>query len=186
VFRRMDDLRNAPLEAGKVHELREPYERVLKATRKAVVDAGLTIKEITAVSETQTNILAERGMSALSWGELVRVIVQESGEGLTVVKILTMRRIAMNIAQRRKDPCRSRFHSWYSGLGTGPLSPRPLSVGLHTLGDCAIVIQSGVTLRLARPGVGGERRAGPSQRPHVGATLFEQHHLAACLASCCF
>jgi bifunctional ADP-heptose synthase (sugar kinase/adenylyltransferase) len=96
----MEDLRAAPLEAGTVRDFSEPNDRVLKATLGAIVQAGLTIKETSTADETGAIILAERGMSAFSWGELVRVIVQKSSERQTVVRILTMRRIAMNITAK--------------------------------------------------------------------------------------
>ena len=100
MFRKIEDLKNAPPEAGALQEFEDTYERVLEAVRKAIVSAGLAIKETDAVGENQTTILAEKGISALSWGELVRVVVQRSSAHQTVVRVLTMRRLAMNITAK--------------------------------------------------------------------------------------
>lgn len=100
MLRKLDDLRKVPVDQGKAQEFAAPYERVVEATQQAIVDAGLTIKETDSLSESQTVILAERGITAMSWGELVRVIVDGSRAGVTTVRVTTMRRFALNLTAK--------------------------------------------------------------------------------------
>jgi hypothetical protein len=100
MIRTMEDLRGAPPDAGVVREFQEPYARVLAACKDAIVQTGLTIKETSASGQSRTVILSERGFTAMSWGELVRVVVQESGGRLTSVRVLTLRRLAVNLTAK--------------------------------------------------------------------------------------
>lgn len=99
MFRKIDDLRAAPTDRGKVREFESPHDFVLQATRAAIEDAGLTIKE-TSTEDNQTVLFAERGITAMSWGELVRVIVQRTPTGTTAVRVLTMKRLRINLTAK--------------------------------------------------------------------------------------
>jgi hypothetical protein len=100
MFKSMDDLRNAPADAGELQEFQGAYEPVLKATQDAIAKAGLTIKDTNRPDQTECVILAERGFTAFSWGELVRVTVKALDPDTTSVRVLTMRRLKMNITAK--------------------------------------------------------------------------------------
>jgi len=100
VYRKIDDIRKVPLDQGKVREFVAPYERVLAAAQQAIADVGLTIKETESGKDAETVILAERGITALSWGELVRVIVQGSSTNSITVRVVTMRRFMLNLTAK--------------------------------------------------------------------------------------
>ena len=99
MFRKLDDLRAAPPEHGKVRRFEGPHDLVVQATRGAIEDAGLKVKETTN-DDDQTIFLAEREITAMSWGEFVRVIVQRTHSGTTIVRVLTMRRLSFNLTAK--------------------------------------------------------------------------------------
>jgi len=45
-------------------------------------------------------IVAKKGMSAWSWGELVRVVVQELSNDRVAVRVLSKRRMATNVTAK--------------------------------------------------------------------------------------
>ena len=45
-------------------------------------------------------IVAKKGTSAWSWGELVRVVVQKSASDRTTVRVLSRRRMATNVTAK--------------------------------------------------------------------------------------
>jgi hypothetical protein len=100
VIRTLEDLRAAPVDAGTARDFTKPFDWVREACEQAVAQAGLTIKETNAVGDSQIVILAEKRVSAWSWGELVRVIVQQSDDERTTVRVLTMRRLALNLTAK--------------------------------------------------------------------------------------
>lgn len=100
MYRQMDDLRKVPQEQGRAREFSAPYARILAAAQQGMVDAGLTIKETDSTGHTKTIAYAERGITALSWGELVRVIVEAVSLNTTSVKVVTLRRLALNLTAK--------------------------------------------------------------------------------------
>ena len=93
-------MRNAPLAEGVPQTYTADFDSVLKAAREAVVEAGLHIEEVNKISETSWSILAKKPTSAWSWGELVRVLVEESSDTATTVRVLTKRRLATNVTAK--------------------------------------------------------------------------------------
>ena len=93
-------MKSAPITEGVSRSFQGDYDRVLSAARESVVDAGLDIDEVSKVDDKTWMIIAKKGASAWSWGELVRVVVQETGPAETSVRVLTERRMATNVAAK--------------------------------------------------------------------------------------
>lgn len=93
-------MRSEPLEVGIVREFSGDYARILRAARDAVVNAGLAIDTFDEVNETTAVIVAKKGTSAFSWGELVRVVVQQSAVDRTSERVVTKRKLATNVAAK--------------------------------------------------------------------------------------
>ena len=93
-------MRSEPLEAGTVREFSGEYARILRAVRDAVVSSGLAIDTFNEINETSAVIVAKKGASAFSWGELVRVVVQQSASDRTSVRVVTKRRLATNVTAK--------------------------------------------------------------------------------------
>lgn len=108
-------MRVEPLDIGVVREFNGEYTTVLRATRSAITGAGLTIDSDENVNDSTAMIVAKKGISAFSWGELVRVIVQKSADDRTAVRVLSRRRMATNLTAKG-DYSATIFESIESGL----------------------------------------------------------------------
>ena len=76
------------------------YATVLRAARNAVAAAGLAIDSYQEVNDSTAMIVAKKGISAWSWGELIRVVVQKSADNRVGVRVLTRRRLATNLTAK--------------------------------------------------------------------------------------
>ena len=93
-------MRAEPLDVGVVREFNGDYPTVLSATRNAVTSAGLAVDSYEEVNDSTAMIVAKKGTSAWSWGELVRVVVQKSASDRTTVRVLSRRRMATNVTAK--------------------------------------------------------------------------------------
>jgi hypothetical protein len=93
-------IRSQPLDTGEEREFPGDYATVLRATRDAVVNAGLAVDSFEEPSPRTAIIVAKKGVSGWSWGELVRVVVEQRSSQCTAVRVLTRRRVATNIAAK--------------------------------------------------------------------------------------
>ena len=90
----------APLETGHSQTFSADYDRVITASRDALTSSGLDIDNATEIDDRTFVILAQKGASMSSYGELVRVAVQGVSESETEVKVYTKRRLATNVFAR--------------------------------------------------------------------------------------
>jgi hypothetical protein len=93
-------LRSAPLDQGEVRFYDAPFAVVAPAAREGVLSAGLEVDTISHPDSLTWMIIAKKGMSLWSYGELVRVVVQQTPEGAVAVRVVTKRRLATNITAR--------------------------------------------------------------------------------------
>ena len=90
----------APLDAGHSQIFSADYDRVITASRDALTTSGLDIDDATEIDNGTFVILAQKGASMSSYGELVRVAVQGVSESETEVKVYTRRRLATSVFTR--------------------------------------------------------------------------------------
>src|SRR6266568_834246 len=90
-------MRSEPLDAGEVKFYAAPLNTVAPAARQAVLAAGLAVDTVSQPDSLTWMIIAKKGMSLFSYGELVRVVVQQTTEGPVAVRVFTKRRLATNI-----------------------------------------------------------------------------------------
>jgi hypothetical protein len=93
-------IKSEPLDAGVSRTFEGSYDRVLRAARDATVAAGLAIDSYDQVNAATAVIVGKKGASAFSWGELVRVVVQQTDSAHVTVRVYTARRVATNITAR--------------------------------------------------------------------------------------
>src|SRR3989441_8073951 len=93
-------MRAEPLDVGVLREFNGDYTTVLRATRNAVASAGLAVDSYEEVNDSTAMIVAKKGNSAWSWGELVRVVVQKSASDRVSVRVLSRRKMATNITAK--------------------------------------------------------------------------------------
>jgi hypothetical protein len=93
-------LRQEPLDRGVSRTFIGKYDMILNAARDATVAAGLHLESVDKVDDHTWALLGKKDASAWSAGELVRVVVQQTGPDSTAVRIISKKRIATNIAAR--------------------------------------------------------------------------------------
>ncbi len=63
-------------------------------------DYGMTIQSIEDISPNEIMIVADKGINAFSWGEVVGVIIKTTEEDKSIVKIISKRKLSTNITAR--------------------------------------------------------------------------------------
>jgi hypothetical protein len=93
-------LRSAPLDAGETKFYAAPLAVVGPAARQAVLSAGLNVDTVSTPDSLTWMIIAKKGMSFFSYGELVRVVVAQTPDGAVAVRVFTKRRLATNVTAK--------------------------------------------------------------------------------------
>ena len=93
-------LKQEPLDQGVTRIFTGNYDTVLKAARDATVAAGLHLESVDKVDDHTWSLLGKKDMSAWSAGELVRIVIQQTGPDSTAVRIVSKKRVATNVAAR--------------------------------------------------------------------------------------
>ena len=93
-------LRSAPLDAGETKFYAAPLAVVGPAARQAVLSAGLNVDSVSTPDSLTWMIIAKKGMSLFSYGELVRVVVAQTPDGAVAVRVFTKRRLATNVTAK--------------------------------------------------------------------------------------
>ena len=94
-------MRSEPLDAGEAKFYVAPLAVVVPAAQQAVQSAGLDVEAVSQPDSLTWMIIAKKGMSFFSWGELVRVVAQQTPDGAAVVvRVFTKRRMATNITAK--------------------------------------------------------------------------------------
>ena len=71
-----------------------PFDTVWKAVPQALASLGLPVA---ADNRQDGYVLAERGITAFSWGEKVAVFVDRTGDNRTKVEVVSKRAMATNL-----------------------------------------------------------------------------------------
>src|SRR5438105_2469208 len=90
-------LRSEPLDAGETKFYSAPLAVVGPAARQAVLSAGLNVDTVSTPDSLTWMIIAKKGMSLFSYGELVRVVVAQTPDRAVAVRVFTKRRLATNV-----------------------------------------------------------------------------------------
>lgn len=93
-------MRSEPLDAGEAKFYTEPLAIVAGAARQAVLFADLSVDTVFQADSLTWMIIAKKGMSLFSYGELVRVVAQQTPDGAVVVRVFTKRRLATNVTAK--------------------------------------------------------------------------------------
>lgn len=93
-------VRSEPLDAGEVHFYAVPFGDVVAATRASVLALEISVQDTATVDSTTWMVLGTKGMSLVSYGEVVRVIVHRTSDGPVAVRVVTKRRLATNVTAR--------------------------------------------------------------------------------------
>jgi len=75
----------------------KPYELVWDKTLEVVQESKL---DLISKDKEAGNILAQKGMSAFSYGENVAIFLEKKGDSTTVVEVVSKRALATNITAK--------------------------------------------------------------------------------------
>jgi hypothetical protein len=98
--RTVSGMRDAPVNEGILRSYDAGYDDVTRAATDAVRSIGLSVEEVDRLDPNTWRLIATAGPSAFSWGELVRVSVQQRQATPVSVWVLTKRRLATNITAK--------------------------------------------------------------------------------------
>ena len=93
-------MRSQPLDAGETKVYAAPLNTVAPAARQAVLAAGLDVDTVSQPDSLTWMIIAKKGKSFFSYGEVVRVEVQQTPEGAVAGRVSTNRRVAPIVTAR--------------------------------------------------------------------------------------
>jgi hypothetical protein len=89
--------KTAPIKEAKAVQIAAPCPEVRAALPTGLRRLGFLIEEIIETDTCEVTIVASKGGSAFSWGELVRVSVVQVSAGATELQITTKLRLITNI-----------------------------------------------------------------------------------------
>lgn len=95
----INKIRSAPLHSGEARTFETPFKSLVKYAREAVTEAGLILESSEKIDDTTYMIIGKAKTSAWSWGELVRVVLIDNTEKVTV-RVFSKRRIKINLTAK--------------------------------------------------------------------------------------
>ena len=96
----MGGMRTEPLDRGATRRYSADLQTAVAATRNALIGSALDIDDVEPVDGQTWMFLAKRNTSRWSHGELIRVIVQQTGAEVVTVRVLSKRRVAVEVSAR--------------------------------------------------------------------------------------
>lgn len=100
VFGGLQKVQNAPLHAGTSRTFDHSFKVVLKAAKESMLESGLTMEGSSKIDDENYMMLGSRRANVTSWGEVVRIVVTREGSRNTTVRVLTQRRVKVNITAK--------------------------------------------------------------------------------------
>lgn len=93
-------MRSASLDKGVPRTYAANFDQVLEVAKKACYASGLHIEETNNVDDRTCIIIAKKGATMWSRGEVVRVVVEKTGDSETTVRVWSKRKLATNITAK--------------------------------------------------------------------------------------
>jgi len=90
-------IQKSALDKGPAETFGAPLPRVVDATRQSMMELKLGINTDRAIDDDSHMLVGEIGMSAFSYGEVVRAIIDDNGDDTSTVHVVTKRKLATNI-----------------------------------------------------------------------------------------
>ncbi|MFD2586955.1 hypothetical protein ACFSQJ_08435 [Croceitalea marina] len=96
---KINKIRSAPLHSGESRTYEAPYKNMVKYAREATTEAGLSIESSEKIDDATYMIIGKAKASAWSWGELVRVVLIDNADKVTV-RVYSKRAIKINVTAK--------------------------------------------------------------------------------------
>ncbi len=96
----MAGMRTEPLDMGVAKVYEADLENAVRATINALLGSALEIDDVEEVDASTWMFLAKRKSGGFTWGELVRVVVQQTDTDEVTIWIVSRRRNAVNVTAR--------------------------------------------------------------------------------------
>lgn len=96
----LNKVKNAPLHAGDARTFEQPFKTMIRYARDACTDAGLVMESSERIDEDTYMIMSKAKTSAFSWGEVVRIVLEQKDTMKTVMRVYTRKRIGINVTAK--------------------------------------------------------------------------------------
>ncbi len=96
----MAGMRTEPLDMGVTKLYATDLRTAVRSTRNALLGSALEIDDVDEINCRTWMFLAKRKSGQWTAGELVRVVVQETGDEEVTVRIVSKRRSSLNVTAR--------------------------------------------------------------------------------------
>jgi hypothetical protein len=93
-------MRSAPVDQGVVRHFDAELHDAVLATRTALGGSQLEIEEVKQLDDATWYIIAKRSSGEWTKGELIRVVCEEVAERDIAIRILTRRRVAVELTAK--------------------------------------------------------------------------------------
>ena len=93
-------IQKGALDKGPAETFRAPFPRVVEATRQSMMELKLGINTDRAVDADTHMLVGEIGVSAFSYGEVVRTVIDDNRDDTSTVHVVTQRKLATNITAK--------------------------------------------------------------------------------------
>jgi hypothetical protein len=117
-------LKEEPIDVGVERRYVATLAEGMEAARNACVGAQMQIEEIADVDMQTSYVICQKGGGITSWGELVRVLVQQTGQREIAIRVFTKRRVSVNVTARDdwSDPIFSQIEAELEKATGNPLA----------------------------------------------------------------
>ncbi len=96
----VEGIQSEPLDRGVVRHFDAPPSEVRAAAYNAMLGAGLILDEVDEVAAGTWMLVGKRTTREWTAGEVVRVVVEPADEGGSLVRVLSKRRISINVTAK--------------------------------------------------------------------------------------
>ncbi len=93
-------IQKSALDQGPAETFPAPLPRVVDATRQSMMELKLGINTDRAVDADTHMLVGEIGLSAFSYGGVVRAVIDDNGDDTSTVHVVTKRKLATNITAK--------------------------------------------------------------------------------------
>jgi hypothetical protein len=93
-------LKEEPIDVGVERQYTATLVEGMEAARNACVGAQMQIEEIVDADPQTSYVICKKSGGWTSWGELVRVLVQQTGPDAIAIRVFTKKKVSVNVTAR--------------------------------------------------------------------------------------
>jgi hypothetical protein len=95
-----NSVRNEPLDAGYTRHYAAPFSHVVGAASASIPEVGFSLERTEHPDSATVMLIGHHGLTLLSDGAYVRIVVLASPDSIVTVRIITKKAVATNFMER--------------------------------------------------------------------------------------